>query len=388
MKLSTMRRLRSLFARRCLSNTAQPPQPATMTLGIATVDTVQLRVLEGLEDLRTLGYVPRHLSRPMLRDAARLRRMMDGRERRVFVVSKLDLLPWATAHAPQLTLDGQRRQKPVGLLEESKQREERRAALMAQDGANALQSMEQASAWLDSVSVPLGQVAESETLKDMRRDHYSRVALVDNNEKQQQDSTELSEEQSAFLDAVIHGDIETVKSLLEADRSLLSARSPQHGGTALHLAAQDGHVALLSLLVSTYGMDVDARSHNDATPLHWAAGMGRADCVRALLELGADAEARTVTWKSSVFGKGSGQTAVHWASESGHVDVLRVLAEFAPSVLVEPDERENVPLDLAEKELQSQSADLIASTIGDTDVVYVEVSLSVDQRRMTLPLID
>lgn len=52
--------------------------------------------------------------------------------------------------------------------------------------------------------------------------------------------------------------------------------------------------------------------------------------MRSLLLRGADALARSVTWKSGVFGKGSGQTPAHWAAESNNPLVLELLAQAEP----------------------------------------------------------
>ena len=67
----------------------------------------------------------------------------------------------------------------------------------------------------------------------------------------------------------------------------------------------------------------------------------------ALLAQGADPDARTFTWKSGVFGKGSGQTALHWAAESGHDACVKTLLRHSPVLALAEDERGTTPAALA-----------------------------------------
>lgn len=60
--------------------------------------------------------------------------------------------------------------------------------------------------------------------------------------------------------------------------------------TALHIAANSGHLRCVQVLVHS-GARIDARSDAQMTPLHCAAGMGHAAVVSELLRCGADADA-------------------------------------------------------------------------------------------------
>ena len=59
------------------------------------------------------------------------------------------------------------------------------------------------------------------------------------------------------------------------------------GSTALHLAAEAGHVGLVSELVEHHGFDVDAQNECGNSALHRAARRDRFDVVYALLAFGA-----------------------------------------------------------------------------------------------------
>ena len=103
----------------------------------------------------------------------------------------------------------------------------------------------------------------------------------------------------------------------------------------------------LIALLCDEGGGVGWRTTNGATPLHWAAGAGNVPATAALLLRGADPDARTFTWKSGVFGKGSGQTALHWAAESGHDACVRILLDHDPIGALAEDERGTTPAALA-----------------------------------------
>ena len=88
----------------------------------------------------------------------------------------------------------------------------------------------------------------------------------------------------AFFAACAAGDVGALRDLLERDPNL--ARERHRGTTGLHLAVR--HPDAVRLLVE-HGADVNARDDGDnALPLHFAAGGGPLDSVRALLDAGSD----------------------------------------------------------------------------------------------------
>jgi len=62
------------------------------------------------------------------------------------------------------------------------------------------------------------------------------------------------------------------------------------GNTALHYAAQNGHVELCEVLVRA-GVSYDARTKVNRTPLHLAAQEGHLPVVQLLISSGADLHA-------------------------------------------------------------------------------------------------
>eukprot|EP00729_Bicosta_minor_P025232 gene25232-biopygen13573 len=88
------------------------------------------------------------------------------------------------------------------------------------------------------------------------------------------------------------------------------------GMTAIYMAAQNGYLPVVMLLVA-YNADVNqARTDTGATPVYTAAEEGHVDVVTALVASNADVnQART----------DDGATPVFMAAQNGHVDVVKAL---------------------------------------------------------------
>ena len=127
-------------------------------------------------------------------------------------------------------------------------------------------------------------------------------------------------ESSDIFWACVYGDIASVRTFLERDRSVVDARRSHHAGihpvsvgyTPLHEASVRGEDAIVKLLVE-YGADVNARGgQSRCTALHTAAAVGHASTAQILLESGADP--RT---KDGMFGA----TPDQWATRFEHGDL-------------------------------------------------------------------
>lgn len=86
------------------------------------------------------------------------------------------------------------------------------------------------------------------------------------------------------------------------------------GTTALHMSAQDGHLAVTLALIEA-GAELDAWGVRGATPLHLASQYGHAKVVAALVEAGAEVDNRA----------GDGQTPLYMAALDGRLDAVKVL---------------------------------------------------------------
>ena len=118
-----------------------------------------------------------------------------------------------------------------------------------------------------------------------------------------------------LFSSCVAGRVGAVTDQIDRDRSLLEAHSGD-GWTPLHLAAFFGHPELANALLDR-GADVNARSTNSMknTPLHAAAAGGQTELVRLLLERGADANAS----------QEAGWTTLHSAAQSGNREMVEVL---------------------------------------------------------------
>ncbi len=89
------------------------------------------------------------------------------------------------------------------------------------------------------------------------------------------------------------------------------------GLTALHLAAQYGHLEIVKTLLTGLNIDVNAKNNSGLTALHLAAQYGHLKIVKILLEKMVDFNIQDK----------HGVTALHLAAQHGHVEVVGVLLE-------------------------------------------------------------
>ncbi len=124
--------------------------------------------------------------------------------------------------------------------------------------------------------------------------------------------------------AAARGHSEVVQLLLEAGTPVDAIGSTADKFTPLQLAATGGSVATVEQLVAA-GADVTYGEHEGSgTALHIAAGQGHTDVVALLLEIGAD--------PSIEVSNGYATLPIHWAASAGETDVVRLFLESGVSV--------------------------------------------------------
>ena len=148
------------------------------------------------------------------------------------------------------------------------------------------------------------------------------------------------------------GHVAVARILLEHGGNV--AAKDGQGWTPLHRASEEGHVELTLFLVE-HGADVAAKDGDGWTPLHRVSERGDVELARILVEHGADASAQDEDGRAPLHQASErghvelarflvehgadaasqqidGSTPLHWASEMGHVELARFLAEYGADV--------------------------------------------------------
>jgi ankyrin repeat protein len=91
-----------------------------------------------------------------------------------------------------------------------------------------------------------------------------------------------------LFEAARTGDVSLLAKLLDQHPAKLRARNKPYEWSLLHVAAHNGHLAAVNLLLER-GLEVNTRERGDNTyAMHWAAAAGHVDVVRRLAEAGGD----------------------------------------------------------------------------------------------------
>ncbi|XP_062084940.1 putative E3 ubiquitin-protein ligase XBAT31 [Humulus lupulus] len=133
-------------------------------------------------------------------------------------------------------------------------------------------------------------------------------------------SCRASHEHGLFT-AVQFGDLDTVELILERDPTLLNQTTVYDRHSALHIAAANGQIEILSKLLER-SVNPDVLNRHKQSPLMLAAMHGKISCVKKLLEVGANI---------LMFDSLNGRTCLHYAAYYGHSDCLQALLSSAHS---------------------------------------------------------
>jgi ankyrin repeat protein len=156
-----------------------------------------------------------------------------------------------------------------------------------------------------------------------------------------------------LVDAAMNREATTVKTLLQQGVDVNGAQGD--GMTALHWAAANGDGELAALLLES-GAKADAPTRiGSYTPLHVAAKEGHVAVLRALVGAHANVGAATTT----------GATALHFAASSGNVEAITILLDHGADVNVREPEWEQTPL-------------MFAAALGRTDAVRTLIKRGAD----------
>ncbi|KAF7805464.1 putative E3 ubiquitin-protein ligase XBAT31 [Senna tora] len=135
--------------------------------------------------------------------------------------------------------------------------------------------------------------------------------------------------------AVQHGDLVTVTNLLQRDPTLLHHTTVYDRHSALHIAAANGQIEILSMLLDG-SVNPDVLNRQKQTPLMLAAMHGKITCLKKLLEVGANVGETCPLLIPSpdsvlMFDSLHGRTCLHYAAYYGHSSCLEAILSAAQS---------------------------------------------------------
>ncbi|KAK9065886.1 hypothetical protein SSX86_015288 [Deinandra increscens subsp. villosa] len=132
-------------------------------------------------------------------------------------------------------------------------------------------------------------------------------------------SCRIHDEHGLFT-AVQFGNLEIVNTLLEIDPNLIRQTTVYDRHSALHIAAANGQIEILSMLLENRSVSPDCLNRHKQTPLMLAAMHGKISCVEKLIEAGANI---------LMFDSLNGRTCLHYAAYYGHSDCLQTILSSA-----------------------------------------------------------
>jgi uncharacterized protein len=170
---------------------------------------------------------------------------------------------------------------------------------------------------------------------------------------------------SPVADAVMRGDIDTVRTLLQQGADV---NAPQGDGmTALHWAAQRGDVELTTMLIFG-GANIGAVTRiGQYTPLHLASGAGGAAVVEALIKAGANVGAKTTN---------TGATPLHMAATAGNPDVIKALLDHGADINAKESEWGQTPLIFAASQNRVDAIRLLLKRGADANIATKTVDVA------------
>ncbi|GAA0146591.1 phosphatase modulator [Lithospermum erythrorhizon] len=144
--------------------------------------------------------------------------------------------------------------------------------------------------------------------------------------------------------AAIQGHHAIVQVFLDHDQELSKTIGPSNA-TPLISAATRGHTSVVNELLSKDSGLLEASRSNGKNALHLAARQGHADIVKALLDKDPQLARRTDR---------KGQTALHMAVKGVNCEVVKLLLEADAAIVMLPDKKGNTALHVATRKKRSE----------------------------------
>lgn len=141
---------------------------------------------------------------------------------------------------------------------------------------------------------------------------------------------------SSFHKACFNGYEDIVRVLLTNGANM--TLPTQGGATCLHIAAYNGHISIINLLVKEYHVSINTQTSIGSTALHYAVGRGLLEAVKELLALGAQVDQATNSYT----------TPLHVACLKENVDMIKLLIQHGKADIHIRNDKGNTALDIYE----------------------------------------
>ncbi|KAF5770833.1 putative ankyrin repeat-containing domain, PGG domain, ankyrin repeat-containing domain superfamily [Helianthus annuus] len=156
--------------------------------------------------------------------------------------------------------------------------------------------------------------------------------------------------ETALYTAAEKGHLEVVKELLKYSNKETITRKSRLEFDTLHIAASQGHDAVVQLLLDHDPSLCQTRSQRNATPLITAATRGHTAVVKELLSK--DSSLLHIP-------KSNGKNSLHFAARSGHVEIVKALLDKDPTLARRTDNKGQTALHMAVKGVSSEAVKLL-----------------------------
>ncbi|KAL2899150.1 hypothetical protein RDABS01_024249 [Bienertia sinuspersici] len=148
--------------------------------------------------------------------------------------------------------------------------------------------------------------------------------------------------ETALYSAAEYGQVEIVREMIKFYDPLAASIKAKNGYDAFHIAAKEGDLETLKVLMETHPDLSMTYDTSNTTALQTAATQGHTEVVKFLLESGSGL---------ATIARSNGKTALHAAARNGHVAVVKALLGKEPGITTRTDKKGQTALHMAAKGL-------------------------------------
>ncbi|KAL8251774.1 hypothetical protein R6Q59_035467 [Mikania micrantha] len=134
--------------------------------------------------------------------------------------------------------------------------------------------------------------------------------------------------------------VDLVKEMIKYYDSEAASFKAKNGFDAFHIAAKQGNIEVLKVLMEMHSELSLTFDQSNTTPLHTAAEQGHIDVVNYLLEKNSS---------MASIARSNLKTALHSCARKGHLEVVKALSQKAPGIVGRADKKGQTALHMAVK---------------------------------------